>query len=65
MTNQASRTESDPQLIAGAEEALAKLAREASDRRTRMAQPDFSAGPRVLDLASSTPFQPDRRGYQG
>jgi hypothetical protein len=59
MTNQASRTESDPQLIAGAEEALAKLAREASDRSTRRAQPDFSAGPRVLDLASSTPSQPD------
>jgi hypothetical protein len=59
MTNQPSATESDPQLIAGAEEALAKLAREASDRSTRRAQPDFSAGPRVLDLASSTPSHPD------
>jgi hypothetical protein len=58
MTNQPSRTESDPQLIAGAEEALAKLARDASDRRTRAAQPDFSAGSRVLDPAGSTAFRP-------
>jgi hypothetical protein len=58
MTNQPSRTESDPQLIAGAEEALAKLARDASDRKTRTAQPDFSAGSRVLDPAGSTAFRP-------
>ena len=58
MTNQPSATESDPQLIAGAEEALAKLARDASDRRTFMAQPDFSAGSRVLDPATSTAFVP-------
>jgi hypothetical protein len=58
MANQPSRTESDPQLIAGAEEALAKLARDASDRRSRAAQPDFSAGLRVLDPAGSTAFRP-------
>jgi hypothetical protein len=58
MTNQPSRTESDPQLITGAEEALAKLARDASDRKTRTSQSDFSAGSRVLEPASSTPFRP-------
>ena len=58
MTNQPSATESDPQLIAGAEEALAKLARDASDRRSFVAQPDFSAGSRVLDPATSTAFVP-------